>query len=480
MQEHYDYAIIGAGPCGLTLAYQLLQGGKKVLLIDRDDRVGGLAKSHYYGAHVFDTGPKRFHTDDTVVMDFIEKMTRGAILRIPRSTKVHFSGRYFEWPLQTRDIFQMPFSISLKCAADLLKKRSSRDAASFHDYIRVKYGETLYGLFFKPYTQKFLRWDPDDIHADWASTGINRTVIDKRIQSNTLMDLCKTLLLPEKIKTEFLYPSEKGFGGFYDKLLSRCQEYEHFTLLLKDSPADIEPRKDNLMIQTKSGKCLACQDLVWSGNLNDLCQIIRSEERLHYLNTIFYNIICRQEGIGAQKAQWIYVSKGESLISRITCMKEFASYTCPDGYYNVICELTDSQNAPVYFHNPRQYGDVILQELASMGFLKDLKCVEAVQINPVVDTYPIYHRRYKKDFAAAFRDIKRFSPHIHLAGRSGAFWYNNSDHSIRFAIESAKKFLTRQEQDFDYRQYFGGEAGISQGKKQKDTETYDKGEEPNG
>ena len=90
---------------------------------------------------------------------------------------------------------------------------------------------------------------------------------------------------------------------------------------------------------------------------------------------------------------------------------------------------------------------------------------EAVHINPVQDTYPIYHKLYNKDFGASALLVKKFSKHIHLLGRSGAFWYNNSDHSIRFALEMAQRLLNQDQRPFDFRHYFGGSqaAGSSQG-----------------
>jgi len=452
----YDYCVVGAGPSGLTIAYNLLKAKKSVVLIERDNRVGGLAKSHNFAGNIFDTGPKRFHTDDPIVLDFIQEVTNGHINKISRSTKVYYLDKYFEWPLQSKDLFKMPIGTSLKCALDLLKNRTVTDKASFHQLINSKYGETLYESFFKPYTKKFLRWDVEDIHSDWATTGINRTVIDKRIKAKSLFDLFKVLLLPEKIETEFLYPTQGGFGGFYDNLLGLCRQYPDFKLILSDSIVHLTDRGESFDASTGKKEDLHFTQLIRSGNLNALSSLTNySQTRLHYLNTIFYNIICKQEGISDHKAQWIYVSQGNSLISRITCMKEFAPYTCKEGYYNMICELTDSQSNPVYFRDPQAYQNGVLKELVSMRFLKDQRMIEAVHIIPVEDTYPIYHRRYINDFSTTAAAIKKFSKRIHLLGRCGAFWYNNSDHSIRFAIEMANRLLNGDTKEFNYRNYFG-------------------------
>ncbi len=94
--------------------------------------------------------------------------------------------------------------------------------------------------------------------------------------------------------------------------------------------------------------------------------------------------------------------------------------------------------------------------------MKKVSSPEAVHINPVVDTYPIYHRGYLKQFATTAGNVKKFSKNITLVGRCGAFWYNNSDHSIRFALETSKKLLGKAgavQEDFDYRGYFGGVHG---------------------
>ncbi len=460
-QTQFDFCVVGAGATGLTVCYELLKGGASVLLIERDDRIGGLAKSHEYGGHVFDTGPKRFHTDDPIVISFLEEVARDSMLKIPRSTEVHFANRYFEWPLRLQDVWRMPLSIAIPSVLDLLKKKTLDDPISFHQYIRSRYGETLYNVFFAPYTKKFLRWDVEDIHSDWASTGINRTVVDSRINSNTSLDLIKGVLLPSKVKTEFLYPGAGGFGGFYEQLYGLCQASDRFQVVLGERLAELHQRPNGVEGVTDKGTPFTCGDLVWSGNLNDLSRMIGSDNQLPYLNTVFYNVICRDKEVLHKGSQWIYVSDGRTLMSRITCMKEFADYTCPEGYYNFVCEVTDSQRNPLYFAEPDKLIDTVQKELYEMKFMKKVSSSEAVYVNPVRDTYPIYHRGYLKQFASTAGNVKKFSKNITLVGRCGAFWYNNSDHSIRFALETAKKLLGRAKGDgeFDYRGYFGGVHG---------------------
>ncbi|SME98851.1 Protoporphyrinogen oxidase [Tistlia consotensis] len=453
--QSHDFCIVGAGPAGLTLAQRLTAAGKSVLIVERNDRPGGLSKSYDYDGHIFDTGPKRFHTDDPIVKDFITEVL--AMHEIGRSTLVHFADRYFNWPLKSSELWKMPPQISVRAALDMVRKKKDLDLTTFRDYIRLQYGDTLYNIFFKPYTQKFLRWSADDIHSDWASTGINRTVIDERVKANSLFDLLKGLTLPKKIDTKFLYPMEGGFGGFFDRLFDICESTGCLDFLPSDSIAAIEDKGDAFQATTRGGRELAFETLIWTGNLNDLAALVGDEAfELKYLNTIFFNVIAREEAVRNNRAQWIYMSRGDSLVSRITCMREFHGSTTPAGYYNFICEVTDSQSEPRFFDKAQGLTDPVLAEMEAMKFLKSRRGVEAVHVNPVVDTYPIYHRRYKQAFGGAVRTVKGFSRRVHLLGRSGAYWYNNSDHSIRMALDFAEKLLRDPERHFDHRQYFGG------------------------
>jgi protoporphyrinogen oxidase len=65
-------------------------------------------------------------------------------------------------------------------------------------------------------------------------------------------------------------------------------------------------------------------------------------------------------------------------------------------------------------------------------------------VEPVRDTYPVYHLHYRKGFSQIMGAIKKRHPYITLLGRTGAFWYNNSDHSISLALRMAR-YLTGKE-----------------------------------
>ncbi len=449
----FDYCIVGAGPSGLTAAYQLLKAGRSVVLVERADRAGGLAKSRNFDGHTFDTGPHYFHTEDPIVVDFINDITSEYYTKIQLS-KIYFAGQYYRWPPQLQDFLRMPFKTSMACLLDLLSRNPPTDTASFHHITSSQYGETVYNTFLKDYAEKFLCWDPEDLHADWSLPGALNGV-----KSKTLSEYFKNMLFCKNDHSKYLYPVRGGFGQFYEQLLMLCQNFQDFNLILSDEFQQITDQGKSFRGQTKKGQVLEFYDLIWTGNLNMLSSLINNKKtHVHYLNTVFFNVVCKEQGVPSRRTQWVCVCPKDHLISRITCMREFALSTCKVGYYNIICELTDSQLKPVYALEPQHYADRVLEELLKMRFITDRKYVESVHPVIVKDTYPVYHRAYLKDFGCCASGIKSFSNRIHLIGRSGAFWYSNSNHSIRFAIEKTNQLLGNKTEEFNYRKYFGRDA----------------------
>jgi protoporphyrinogen oxidase len=186
------------------------------------------------------------------------------------------------------------------------------------------------------------------------------------------------------------------------------------------------------------------------------------QQKLSYLNTAFFNLMVRESEVNLKKtAQWIYISGSKYKISRVTCMREFHNSTTPEGYYNLIAEVTSLDPKSQVITAPENLIPNVIDDLKSVGIVKRsaVFAKDSIRVEPVFDTYPIYDTNYKEKFTDAIKHIKSVSPHIDLLGRSGAFWYNNSDHSIRMAIEYVRRQVDKKHPEFLYREYFGGQPG---------------------
>src|SRR3970040_1783142 len=220
MKRQKDFVVVGGGVAGLSFAHTVLKEQQQVTVVERNDVVGGLARSFGYGDFTFDVGPKGLHTEDKEVLDFLLEILGDDYLVVDRSSSVHLFGKYFSWPLDSRALFRLPLPVMVSAGVDLLRRRDPADRDSFTEYTRSRYGDTLYRLFFKPYTEKFLQIPCEDVHVDWATTGINRAVIDKRVKSDSLFDLVRNVLIPRPVVTEFIYPSHGGVGTLWGQAAS--------------------------------------------------------------------------------------------------------------------------------------------------------------------------------------------------------------------------------------------------------------------
>ncbi len=432
------HLIVGAGVAGLTLAYQLLKAGEPVVVCEKQDVVGGLARSFHYDGFTFDIGPKRFHTEDPEVLAFLHEVLQDDSIVITRSSKVHLFDRYFDWPLTPAALFQLPLPVMLRATVDLLRKHTPLDQQSFSEYTKSRYGQTLYQLFFKPYTEKFLRIPCETVHVDWAKTGINRAVIDKRVRSESIADLVRTVLLPKPVKTEFLYPSYGGFGTFARKL-EKLVTGMGGPIFLQTTVATIAARDGRVdEVVLSDGQRIPIKSLIWSGNLLGLARLLGvTPPPIGYLSTVLYNV--GVQGPVRYPAQWIYYGSAGLQMSRVTVTTEIAPYAAPPGATGLCAEVTCLPDDPMW-QDPETLVKRIAAELVQVRLIAPRQRVLLVRVEKVVDTYPIYDLNYRAGFAAAARMVKPFR-NLKLLGRTGAFWYNNSDHSMKMALDMSRHLL---------------------------------------
>lgn len=95
----YDLVIIGAGPAGLTAAYELRNSNKKVLVLDKKNQVGGLAETKVFGKYRYDIGPHRFFTKNKEVYDLFLEVLGDDAVEVNRKTRILFKNSYFDYPL---------------------------------------------------------------------------------------------------------------------------------------------------------------------------------------------------------------------------------------------------------------------------------------------------------------------------------------------------------------------------------------------
>jgi protoporphyrinogen oxidase len=426
--------IVGAGVAGLTIANQLSSRGHDVTVLEKHTVVGGLGRTWHYGDFHFDVGPHRFHTENPRVAAFIREILREDAIEIPRRSGARMFGRFHEWPLTPGILLSLPLSLMLRSTKDLIFKERL-PGESFEADVVNKYGRGLYDVFFAPYTLKFLGYPADQLHRDWARAGVNRAVIDRRAQSDTLWSLLRNTLMPKPVDTMFLYPPH-GVGRFSDRIVESLTA-RGARVRVGAAVTGVEADDAQVRAVRVGDERIACDHLVWTAPMTELTAHLGvPAPDLEYLSTIFYNV--EVNAPDKFEYQWIYYG-GDEIFSRVSLPGAFAKTTVPPGKSGLCVEVT-CREGDERWQAPERLTEAVVADLVRTGTLDAREQVQRVHIERVPFTYPIYKLNYLDELTRTLRALGRWR-NLLVAGRTGRFWYNNMDHSIGQGLTMADRIL---------------------------------------
>jgi len=419
-----EIVVVGGGVAGLTAAAELADRGARVTVVEREERVGGLARSFRYGDSVFDIGPHRFHTDDSGVERVIDRALEGDSRIIDRSSAVWLYNSYHDWPLTRASLLKLPPFL------DLFHRPAASDD-SLEDYILSRYGQTLYDVFFRPYTEKFLNYRCSELHRDWASAGINRAVIDKRLRFDSLFHVARTTLLPPKVETRFIYPESGGIDRFSEALARRIEA--RGGRIVTSAPVESLRREGSRIEAVVAGGEPVAGDLVlWTASLPLLLDLAELEASgLGFLAEILFNFVIDHDLL--LPYQWTYYGGAALSFTRASQPSTFNPRNAARGTSGVCVEVVCTQGDEVW-REPDLLQRSIEHDLVRVGLARDRSAIRELHLERVAEAYPIYTLDYPGRLDRAVRSVCELD-NVALLGRTGTFWYNNMDHSIRQSLD---------------------------------------------
>ena len=164
MRKEYDYLIVGAGLFGATFAYLAKQHGKKCMVIDRRNHIGGNTycenvegiNVHKYGAHIF-------HTSDRAVWDFV--MSIVDMNRYTNSPVARYGNELYNLPFNMNTFHQMwgittpaearaKIDVQRQEALDAMKSASITEPRNLEEQAILLIGRDIYERLIKGYTEK--------------------------------------------------------------------------------------------------------------------------------------------------------------------------------------------------------------------------------------------------------------------------------------------------------------------------------------
>lgn len=456
-QGNTSVIIIGAGPAGLTAAYELCQAGVESVVLEQNAQVGGLAKTINYKGFRFDIGGHRFYTKVEAADRIWREVLPGTdFLRRKRLSRIYYDKKFFDYPLRASSmLFKLGLWQACLILLSYLRARlfPSKSEQTFEQWITNRFGKRLYAIFFKSYTEKVWGIPCDEITAEWAA---------QRIKGLSLTVLLRDLLFGQPggdnkkgavVKTlinEFDYP-RLGPGMMWEAMAERVRaqggtirqgasvEKIHWT---RGRVEAVEVAGDDgsetLQRGTHFISSMPIRELVRQLSPAPPAEVSAAADKLHYRDFLSVVLIVKRRDLFPDN--WIYIHDPEVKLGRVQNFKNWSPDMVPDQDKTCLgLEYFCFEGDGLWNMPDEELIELGKRELAQLG-LAEAADVEEGTVVRVPKAYPVYDSTYKQSLATLRQFFDTFS-NLQLVGRNGMHKYNNQDHSMLTALLAVKNIL---------------------------------------
>jgi protoporphyrinogen oxidase len=440
--------IIGAGPAGLTAAYELVKAGGACTVIESGSIPGGLARTEQYKGYRFDIGGHRFFTKAGVIEDLWKELLGEEFLQRPRLSRIYYRGKFFKYPLEpVNALTGLGLWNSAACLFSYIGSRlfPIRPELTFDSWVSNRFGRRLFKMFFESYTEKVWGIPCNRIQAEWAA---------QRIRGLDALTLIKHMLLPK--------PTNKGevvktlIDAFHYPRFGPGMMWEHCTERIAGMGGAVHFGEKVNRIRWEPGRVTAVEAAgeVYEGShylstmpISDLIgaldpsppeEVVRAATDFHYRDFMTVALILKRRDVFPDN--WIYIHEPGVKVGRIQNFKNWSPEMVPEA------EMT-CLGLEYFCFGGDGLWSMPDQEMLTFA-AKELECLGIAKASEVVDgavvrtpkAYPVYDETHRRGIAT-IREFLKQIPNLQLAGRNGMHHYNNQDHSMLTGLLAARNML---------------------------------------
>jgi protoporphyrinogen oxidase len=501
MAEAKYAIIIGAGPAGLTAAYEFLTRSRiRPIVLEKGEYLGGISRTVVYKGNRMDIGGHRFFSKSDRVMNWWLKMlpmeqsasdpvigyhglSRGierdaaagpdaegrVMLLRPRKSRILYRRRLFDYPvkLSLDTIRKFGLLETVRIGFSYLKSAlfPRKPERTLEDFLINRFGKVLYSTFFKSYTEKVWGVPCDQIPAEWGAQRIKGLSM-----RSALMHAARKVFRSRggdvkqkgsetSLIERFLYP-RLGPGQMWEETARRIGELggeirhgwsvdrvhtDGWRVTSVDAVNGVGER------QTIAGdyfiSTAPIQELMRSFDVAPPKNVLEVSDGLVYRDFITVGILVRSLKIDEETPQgrrlisdnWIYVQESDVQLGRLQIFNNWSADLVRDPN-TVWMGLEYFCNTTDAIWNLSDAGMIELAtaELAKIGFIHAGEVLDATVLR-VEKTYPAYLGTYDR-FAEVRRHVDQFE-NLYLVGRNGMHRYNNQDHSMLTAMMAVDQIV---------------------------------------
>ena len=446
--------IIGAGPAGLTAAYELAKLNLYPIVLEQGERVGGLARTEDYKGFFFDMGGHRFFTKVEEVNKLWRDVLGENFLRRPRLSRIYYNRKFFDYPLKPLNALAgLGLWESLLIALSYIKwrLRPYPQEETFEQWVTNRFGKRLFEIFFKSYTEKVWGIPCSELKAEWAA---------QRIKDLSLKTVVLSMFVKPKktIKTlidQFDYP-RRGPGMMWNTVKEQV-EGRGGVVRLNTKVAGIRIKGkciDSVLVANNGHKeIIRGTDFISSMPITEFiknldpapsAEVLEAAEKLKYRDFLTVCLIVNKPNLFPDN--WIYIHDPEVKLGRIQNFKNWSPEMVPDLTKTSLgLEYFCTEGDGLWGMSDAELIELGKRELNRIGLASpadiDDGCVFRVQ-----KAYPIYDSEYR-GYLATVKNFVAGLENYQTIGRNGLHRYNNQDHAMVTGMLAVRNLTAGEHND---------------------------------
>jgi len=446
-----DVAIIGAGPAGLTAAYQLTKAGYSVTVIEKDPvYVGGISRTVEHEGFRFDIGGHRFFSKSKEVVDLWNEILPDDFIERPRMSRIYYEGKFYSYPLRGFEaLMNLGLWRSAMCMLSYAKAKAfpNRNPRSFEDWVVNQFGHKLYSIFFKTYTEKVWGMPCDEMSADWAAQRIKGlslggAVIDGLKRSLGLNKAKNDGMAVKTLLETFRYPRQ-GPGMMWDaardKVVAGGNRVLMGTALHQISQDQSSGRwrvsakcGDETLVINAGHVISSAPMRELAGRIHPLPATLPNALDLSYRDFLTVALMIRSDDLFPDN--WIYIHDPRVQVGRVQNFRSWSPEMVPDEKLACVgLEYFCFEGDGLWAASDDDLIALATKELATLG-LADPATVVGGKVVRQEKAYPVYDDAYKANVEEMRAELEAKYPSLHMVGRNGMHRYNNQDHAMMTAM----------------------------------------------
>lgn len=445
-----DVVVIGAGPAGLTAAYELGKRGGTATVLEADDVVGGISRTVVADGYRFDIGGHRFFTKVAEVEAlWHEILPDEEFMQRPRKSRIYYQGKFYDYPINVVNALKNLGPVeAVRCGLSFLwvRVRPPKDLTTLEGYIVSNYGRRLYEHFFETYSTKVWGVPPSEMSADWGAQRIKgmslwdavwepiRGRFSRRDRSKQVTSLIE----------EFQYP-KYGPGMMWE----RCHE------LVEGQGSKVQFRSKVTRVEHRDGRAVTVTSTDDSGaeTTHDAdhvvstmpfpallramdppppAEVLAAADDLHFRDFLSVSLVVPEDKVDWND-NWIYIHDPEVKTMRIQNFGSWSPYLVKDGRNVLGLEYTVDEGDEWWTATDEHLIRTGTEELVRLGLIQSSD-VEQGYVVRMPKAYPVYDEDYQRNVGVLRRWLEANVSNVHPVGRNGMHRYNNQDHSMMTAM----------------------------------------------